>query len=382
MSEFDERFADRVREVFDAYEEPVDEGAWLLMQQRLAAERPATLKLWAPWLMRAAAAVLLLVGGIWLWPRPEAHETAVLAHAPIPQEEQGVVEERVADLEIAGVSRDVPVPTRRQLPISVPEVPVFEREAPPAPEEEPLPVERPENDPVAPLFTHTVAIVQEPEIPPVIERRSGGIQVVAAAMAPIADGRWAAGSGGMVGVANTWSVSDRIQVTAGGGLSWLDVAYAPKGQSSAEVVVSVAQGETAQVDVQRAVTTLGLEFPLLLGLDVARTATGTLRLQGGVLNTLYVRQAFSEVGTQVSGETKISVATGAPEWVVSRQSYENREAVDVLQRADWRQQIQVGLGYTVPRGLGVEVFYRHALGGITSQNLTLNAAGLTVRYGF
>lgn len=382
MSEFDERFADRVREVFDAYEEPVDEGAWLLMQQRLAAERPATLKLWAPWLMRAAAAVLLLVGGIWLWPRPEAHETAVLAQAPIPQEEQGVVEERVADLEIAGVSRDVPVPTRRQLPISVPEVPVFEREAPPAPEEEPLPVERPENDPVAPLFTHTVAIVQEPEIPPVIERRSGGIQVVAAAMAPIADGRWAAGSGGMVGVANTWSVSDRIQVTAGGGLSWLDVAYAPKGQSSAEVVVSVAQGETAQVDVQRAVTTLGLEFPLLLGLDVARTATGTLRLQGGVLNTLYVRQAFSEVGTQVSGETKISVATGAPEWVVSRQSYENREAVDVLQRADWRQQIQVGLGYTVPRGLGVEVFYRHALGGITSQNLTLNAAGLTVRYGF
>ena len=103
MTDFDDRFAERVREAFDAYEEPVDEATWARVQTSLAASGAAAPREAAP---RAAdrapaagqrprrrgaafalAAVLLAASGVGLWalrggPAPVPAAPAVATAAP------------------------------------------------------------------------------------------------------------------------------------------------------------------------------------------------------------------------------------------------------------------------------------------------------------
>ena len=78
MKPFDERFADRVREVFDKHDEPFDPGAWEAMQSTLGQNSPATRQL-MPWLLRIAAALLLIISFSVLLIRPERDEIAETA---------------------------------------------------------------------------------------------------------------------------------------------------------------------------------------------------------------------------------------------------------------------------------------------------------------
>lgn len=66
MKPFDDRFADRVREVFDRHEEAFDPKAWDSMKARLAKERKPLSILLKPYVSRAAAVLILVVGMAWL----------------------------------------------------------------------------------------------------------------------------------------------------------------------------------------------------------------------------------------------------------------------------------------------------------------------------
>ncbi len=107
MTDFDNRFADRVREAFDAYEEPVDEAAWARTQAALASGADSNA---APvvasgarraedrapvasgvsrrhgiWAGATALAALVLAAGVWLARptlSPEAEMPAVATATP------------------------------------------------------------------------------------------------------------------------------------------------------------------------------------------------------------------------------------------------------------------------------------------------------------
>jgi hypothetical protein len=66
MKPFDERFSEKVREVFDRHDEPFDPAAWALMQARLRARRKARVIALLSVASKAAAVLLLLGGMIWL----------------------------------------------------------------------------------------------------------------------------------------------------------------------------------------------------------------------------------------------------------------------------------------------------------------------------
>ena len=93
MTTFDDRFADRVREVFGAYEEPVDEGALAAMRAALGAaagpapDRPAARPPEAArWARRGlpVLAVLVLAGALWGVLSPPAPPTGVDAAGTPP----------------------------------------------------------------------------------------------------------------------------------------------------------------------------------------------------------------------------------------------------------------------------------------------------------
>ncbi|TVR70875.1 MAG: hypothetical protein EA408_10385 [Marinilabiliales bacterium] len=75
MKPFDERFADRVREVFDKHDEPVDPAAWEAMQSTLGQNASSTRRL-MPWLLRIAAALLLIISFSVLLMLPEKDQIA------------------------------------------------------------------------------------------------------------------------------------------------------------------------------------------------------------------------------------------------------------------------------------------------------------------
>ena len=69
MRPFDEKFAENVREAFDGYREPVDEGAWNQMKSRLQARSKKRILVITPLFTRAAAAIVFLMaisGSLWL----------------------------------------------------------------------------------------------------------------------------------------------------------------------------------------------------------------------------------------------------------------------------------------------------------------------------
>ena len=66
MKPFDERFSEKVREVFDRHDEPFDPAAWVSMQARLRAKRKARVIALLSVASKAAAVLLLLGGMTWL----------------------------------------------------------------------------------------------------------------------------------------------------------------------------------------------------------------------------------------------------------------------------------------------------------------------------
>lgn len=101
MKPFDDRFADRVREVFDQHEEAFDPKAWDTMRARLSKEKkPLFIALW-PFVSRAAAVLILVVGMAWLfndlfspgneWLADNPGETGEVAGNMVPSSESKAI---------------------------------------------------------------------------------------------------------------------------------------------------------------------------------------------------------------------------------------------------------------------------------------------------
>ena len=216
MTDFDDRFADRVREAFDAYEEPVDEAAWARMQASLASgaaasgaaasgpprragDRAATgaatrQRRRALWVGSAALAALVLVVGVWLVTpglSPEADAPA-LAVAPPPDSgstdaETGVGMARAPEPSEAEASEPAPFASGERSrgaapeaspsvaqPAAVPQ-PVAPRSAPAPEPSAPLAPEVAVAPPRAPTAPEAPLPAPVPDIPPPL---ASGLSVV------------------------------------------------------------------------------------------------------------------------------------------------------------------------------------------------------------
>jgi hypothetical protein len=427
MKPFDDRFADRVREVFGAYEEPVDEAALARMRAALGhapsgapgrrrdrePEAGTTVRR-VPRYGAFALVALALVASVWMWAgrsgHPSAPETArpPVAETPAftPNAEPLVGEQGGDTLDRSGVlgqsALAIPTPLqsgsrRRRTALegnadalaAVSDVrsrPSALTSLDPAP-----PDTTDQTSRAAPAFARVDIPAPVPALIPQDRRTDGangppllrgagaleGVRLVAATGAVIARGQIAEGAGVAAGVVHDWDVSRGVRISGGAVVAYNHLAIGAGGDAMAPAPGGLEPEETVEVTTLTTLTTLALEIPLDVVFDLAATPRGRLSAAVGLTSALYLTQAFEDEGVAYvyTGE-----GGGVP--VLTSQPYATREAVGLLGRIDLGRQLNLSLGYTLHGGtlpVGVEGYVRLPLGGLTSRDLPLTMAGIRLQ---
>ncbi|OZC04466.1 hypothetical protein [Rubricoccus marinus] len=457
MTDFDDRFADRVREAFDAYEEPVDEAAWARTKAALAsgasetgpaavpvasgaaprragdrsaaAQRPRR----AVWIGAAALAALILAAGVWtarpgLAPEAEAPAVAVAQQEPEPAaddlapEASDSTEPAFADPAPASGESAAAVapeasraarglaPRRSAAPVAP--GPVSPRTPALAPEQAAgmdasevavaLPLVRegadvsqeasgarlsPEDEDFSVVSLPSIVVaVPKPEVkvdrldgPLPMRRVSEGLSVTVASTSALSGGQFAEGLGGSVGVVQEFAVARGLSVSGGALAAYNRFTVEPSGNAAPLAFRDIAADPSLSVSVpsRTEFSTLALEIPLDVGLDVFRAAGGRVGVSAGVTSAVYLAQTFREEGrTYSAGVSSPSgdVAT------FEAQAYTASDSPGPLSRIDLARQLNLGLRFTSDRSpLAVEGYTRLPLGGLTSQDLDLTTVGVRLR---
>ena len=471
MTPFDERFADRVREVFDAYEEPVDEAAWERARSALA--RPAG----APDRPAAAgartrrqrglavlAALLVASGGAWVVWQASTPDAPLVASAPerapalapLPPEAPGPAPRDGLAADPAGTTspegndlerdtpsgpvrsapaparsgtsstptvrptdrttagrrgRDVnggaariapadpatadpaapgPEPAAPALTDAAPSDPVAES-APPVSRDAPAPPSRssdvPLADPAAPLVARVPAREEALPSPRLVTIEDGpqrGLDVVLATNAAFSEGRLAEGVGVTTGVSHEWRVGRRLAVSTGALAAYTRLALEPGAADGAVSLTDVANAPSRSLDVttRSTLSTLALEVPIDVTVDLARAGAGRIRAGAGLTASLYLAQRFEDdVQTYaLDPSSDVGVVPGQLD-VFSSQTTETE---DPFSHLDLARQVNLALGYALDRGpvpLTLDGTLRLPLGGVTSRDIPLTSVGLRLRIG-
>ena len=494
MTSFDDRFAERVREAFDAYHEPVDPAALARLQAALDADRTAPART-AParaapapaspdrlparglrqpgrrWTGRRAiaalAALVVALGGgllaLQLADRsgpaapavaeasggePAAAPDAAAPDAAAPVQDAGASRgrEAVAAAEAPGRSgpaepaRAGSAPGNQSVALAQPrrssgERSVGELAAPeadarpavaaaqPARSEEPLrdapsvpePFEPDASEPSSPEVAgadrpgvrdpRSLAAVAS--LPPDVAadarrgRDSGplplrpvgggalraadpaGVRVVVATTTAFAGGERAEGGGLAAGLARDWRLGRGVSLSGGAAASYTRLTLDPRGLTASQAFNAVAQDPSAEVDVttRSTLTTVAVEVPLDLAVDVVRTRHGRLGVAVGLTSALYLAQTFEDAGQRVSGEVIPGAAADDPQVALSSEPFAARETGGPLGRLDLARQLNLTLRLAGagPRPLALDAYTRLPLGGLTSRDLPLTTLGLRLR---
>ena len=440
QSPFDEQFADRVREVFGAYEEPVDAAALERMRAALgpggaAARRgpdrgPVAGRGSGRGRWGVLAAVLVAAGaGLWALrsgPPEEPDRPAVAASnveaASGVEAALGVeADEPGGNAPVLRPAESRPSPslrTERTSPAAAPAA--GERGASPeaaraasaprpasaeptrtaaAPERARTELPSAEAAPASPTGdapdgqalparppARPLLVVSEP-VPdaPVFadDRQPGGplpVRLVVGTAATFSGRQLAEGAGVAAGLAREWRLAGRLSLSGGAVAAYNRVVVETEGPSGALVSADLNEEPGRSVDVvtQSTVTTLALEVPLDVVLDLARTRRGRLGVGVGVTSALYVAQTFEDEGQRYTGAPR---ASGGLD--LSSAPYAARETVSPAGRLDLGRQLNLTLRLTPSAGappLGAEVYARLPLGGLTSRDLPLTTVGFRLRY--
>ena len=490
MTPFDDRFAERVREVFDGYHEPVDPAELARLQAALRADatapdgatsagaaptgaaptrdpgprpparglRPAEARWTRRRTLAAAAALLLALGGgllaVQLGERSGPAEGAVAAASGAERAQLGAedLSEPAPEPDASDQgdgAQEPPAPTVRQRAAGPAPAALADRSAGPssrsgdggrpgreqtARPEVPRPSEAAPPDRVAVQTSGGVdrdlagadlagrtssgaagadrpdarssgpLVAMAPRPPEAGARRApaadpvptrplavgapdaagaDGLRVTVATTSAFSGGRRAAGGGVSAGLARDWRLGRGVSLSGGAVASYNRLTIDPGGVTATQAFDAVERDPAAEVDVttQSTLTTLAIEVPLDLGVDVVRTRRGRVGVAVGVTSALYLAQEFRDEGQRVSGELFSSPTSDEPRTAVSSESFASRETDGPLGRLDLARQLNLTLRLAGPgeRPVALDVTARLPLAGVTSRDLPLTTVGLRLR---
>ena len=432
MTPLDRRFADRVRDVFDAYEEPVDEAALARLRTALAASPTTPTDRRAPdrapiragaarsrRVATVAAVLLVLASGAWLWSRPTgapADRPAVASARPPDagpagsQIDIGSGRTPARASEPAGTRAAPPVssdllaepattgqtetPTPRVADLRTPERPAADAEALPQPPTQPPTTGSPAPSPSGPAPTTTpdqpapVFVASAPPVDPLAARpardaepaevrRSGVRLVVATATALSGERR---GSGVAAGAAREWRVGRGVSLSAGALVAYTRVASESEQGFAATDFSDIERDPTRSISVvtRSRFAALAVEVPLDIGVTLAAVPRGRVGLSVGLVPAVYAVQTLRESGQTYSGRLVANPVPGDPLLVVSALSFADRAAARPPGR--FGVGLNLGLGYASQGPLGVDVTARLPLVGAAARDLPATLLGLRLRY--
>ena len=295
-----------------------------------------------------------------------------------------------ADPATADPATPGPEPAAPALTDAAPSDPVAES-APPVSRDAPAPPSRssdvPLADPSAPLVARLPA--REETLPPprpvgVEDGPQRGLDVVLATNAAFSEGRLAEGVGVTTGVSHEWRVGRRLAVSTGALAAYTRLALEPGAADGAVSLTDVANAPSRSLDVttRSTLSTLALEVPIDVTVDLARAGAGRIRAGAGLTASLYLAQRFEDdVQTYaLDPSSDVGVVPGQLD-VFSSQTTETE---DPFSHLDLARQVNLALGYALDRGpvpLTLDGTLRLPLGGVTSRDIPLTSVGLRLRIG-
>jgi hypothetical protein len=434
MKPFDDKLADNIRKVFDDYNEPVDEKAWMAMQQRLGKKSGPRIIALFPYKVRAAAAIILLMvvsAAVWLTFRddetkmatatPEIQETTpvddsvyqdtdLLAEGATTELHDTQPAETSADMEKETFSSEYTITEERRT--VTPTVLVI------ADTEEEHPDEKPDQVLIAEAETEseetgTEKILAEiqPDVPkepeterngvnrispdirlandilPLQHNRNSAMQFLAGSMVTYTTGEVADGMGFAAGVTGDFPVSENLSLNTGGILVYNQFSFddnsmfgvameaLPNYYGSEDLMVI---DESGFVDYEF----MAVDFPLNMKMQILNDNRKQFFVSAGVSSFLYLQQSFSRnaeiladvISEDFSGQTTIQRNFSS---VTTSGSY------DAFRRFDLARFLNLSAGYVVKRenyNMIIEPYIKYPMYNVTSFDLKIGMAGLSLKY--
>lgn len=435
MKPFDDKFADNVREVFDNYQEPADEQAWLQMKSRLQGKQ-RTKKLFPLYFLRAAAVILLLLVPAFLWMYRPHSESAIQLAEEVKHRETDNVDAIVFQGETMSheqAGKDDSKGSEKQLPSSgsadytEPNKPVTQQK-----EDESYPVSSeniardvPEYTPKEATHNDLIAgdLEVEKETPseevvstseeisapgqPVYKEediirdnlawqqasatRESHIEVAAGSMKTWSPDEVAGGVGFSAGVARLWDLGSNFSFSGGGALVYnrINLTNTPffsytRGEMDYNAPISLDGAETFLVMDKQVATDmefLAVDFPLNFRYRVLETSNKTIYVSAGVSSFLYLQQSYTQQTEYLAEYTHADFAgvrTTTVETTV-------REDIGPFGRFDLARFLNISAGYGIQRrnfSFVIEPYVKLPVTDVTSLNMSIGMAGVSLKYKF
>ena len=436
MKPFDDKIADNIRKVFDDYHEPVDEKAWMAMQQRLGKKSGARIIALFPYKVRAAAAVILLMvvaATVWFTFRddeakmtittPETQETNIPDDSGQP-ESAAIAEDAATDqhdTQLAGALTEAEkeifsfesesaaeiktyTPTvlviadteEEQLDEKPGQVLIAEAETETESEETGTDKTLAEIQPDVPIEPETERngvngispdIRLANDIHPVQRNRNSAIQFLAGSMVTYTTREVADGMGFAAGVTGDFPVSENLSVNTGGILVYNQFSFddnsmfgvameaLPNYYRSEDLMVI---DESGFVDYEF----MAVDFPLNMRMQILNDSRKQFFVSAGVSSFLYLQQSFSrnaEIMADVISENIAGQTTTSRDFssVTTSGSY------DAFRRVDLARFLNLSAGYVVKRenyNMIIEPYIKYPMYNVTSFDLKIGMAGLSLKY--
>ncbi len=447
MKPFEEKFADNVRQVFDNWQEPVDEQAWLQIKERLRKKkaRPVIFLL-AGWPLKAAAAVLVLFGTytLWqlLWDEPATNlaqnETTSAQTSQSPTASEFPFDEIVADASVtASKTSQKTVQLQREKPglknqsstlvhaerdsnpdYSTPVITEYE----PTPEEVAL-VDggiEPASDMSAAALSQSKPDENQPPIvltfpfypagngsrdnlagnwPAEGESRQAVgrnpfLEFTAGSVTTYSPAEVAAGMGYAAGFTGNLPINERLTLSGGGILVYNQFTLNdPQGAvrtssgrmlyaspehdySSVNNISYSFSGGNAQIEYT------AIDIPMNLRYRFASAKNNHFYISAGLSSLIYVQQHFTNYARVATHQRNYDQYGKAYlSTVYSDATVET--SVDAFKRIDPAKLVNFSVAWLVHRrkyNLALEPYIKYPLGEVTSMNIHIGMAGLSLRY--
>lgn len=421
MKPFDEKFADRVREVFDLYDELPDPMAWEDMKGRLDYARRRRVMALLPMLSRAATILLFVGVSAFLYttlfnagtddagdPLQIAGETT----APVAPDDASSF---AADPQLSSMSGQIaPVPGEVLL------AQVSEPAASPSASEVTgsgygAPVSM-----TAILSEGVSAMLQTKEVPNLPEFAQGSYlrddplmvdpsyesqrlypeyipgqspgsafnwSVTAGSMMTFAEQQLASGMGYSGGVLTEWAALPRLRLSSGMLLAYqqFEVERMPLRMISSQEILAGLDYNDADAFGDHEYEFLAVDIPLNVQFRLGETRNSQLFVSAGVSSMFYLQQRVSGYSSAFVTSQRYNPDTGQYQPFSQFSEVYLDDSYDGLNRFDFARLLNLSFGYVIKgsrHSTVIEPFIKYPLGTISTRELRMGMGGVTLRYRF
>lgn len=398
MKPFDDQFSDNVRQVFDEYTQDADNNAWEAMKARLESQKKGRIVGLMPirTLVVAAAVVVLAIAGISLMLLRPAEE---LVFADLPEKPSRVTMPIPAK-DIASLT--LPGPSHAIMPRSLTGVPVSKRMLQPdylssmpslvknisasaAPSHGKINGMHDFDDHMATTYAIAETLILDDHTSADSRAFTWGIS--ASTMLVSAEQQITRRPGVSGGISAGLKISPLVTLSLGGVLTHqrLSIKNLDAKHFDDYIRVHHLPGAEYQVTGQNRMEILALEFPLSARVKLLETPGYALYLNAGLSSLLYIKQRLSGHNTLYVNYLEYDSQTGAYSVASMVDHFFVDERQDAFSHFDFSRLLNLSFGYEITgkeRSVVIEPFVKYPLDHLSSQQLRIGMAGMSLRYNF